>query len=238
MKNLFELKQLKPINIAGVKKSRFIQPPSFQEIDDFRVKYKNAEALANEIEIKERSRHFAIIDGKFIFGDFIEALIVKNNWLCEELIISTLTMSQDNIDSLRNLLVGDYVRELNLLLSDYFFSHERDANGLVPYMYEKLDYNDITQVAFASVHTKITLIRTSCGKKIVIHGSANMRSSKNVEQICIEENAEMFDFCREVHMAIIEKYKTINKSVRYETLWREIIAAGQPEALESGNEKF
>ena len=37
------------------------------------VKFKNARNLSKEIKIEKNERYFCIIDGSFIFGDFIEA---------------------------------------------------------------------------------------------------------------------------------------------------------------------
>ena len=214
----------KPRHVAGVKSSRFIEPHDCEEIAEHLVKYDNAKKFAAEIgDIPEGFRAFAIIDGKFIFGDFIEALIVNNNWLVEDLTISTLSMSQDNVDSLRNLLTGDYVQQLNIIVSHYYFANERSA--LMPYLYDKLDIDDKFQLAVASVHTKIAMIRTSCGKKITIHGSANMRSSSNIEQIVVEHSPSMYDFSYDIHSSIIETHKTINKPVRRTALWQAVLTA-------------
>jgi hypothetical protein len=217
----------KPRNVAGVNSSRFIEPHGCEEIADYKIKYANAEKLADDIgSIPVGFRAFVILDGKFIFGDFLEALIVKNNWVCEELTISTLSMSEENVDSLENLVKGGFLKSLNLILSHYYFSTER--KNLMPYIYEKLDVGDVLQVAVASVHTKIAMIRTVCGKKITIHGSANMRTSKNIEQIVIEHSVELFDFCADVHHRIIEAHKTINKPIRYTELWRVILGDSLP----------
>lgn len=214
--------KFKPRNVAGVKESRFIEPHDCEEIDEFRIKYANAEKLASDIgSLPVDFRAFVILDGKFIFGDFIEALIVKNNWLCEELTISTLSMSQENVDSLANLVNGGYLKSLNLIVSHYYFANERQ--GLMPYVYDQLDKDEILQVAVASVHTKIAMIRTACGKKITIHGSANLRTSSNIEQIVIEHSPKLFDFCAEVHHSIIDKHKTINKAVRRTALWDAVL---------------
>ncbi len=230
MADLFKLGgAFKPRNVAGVKNSRFIEPHDCEEIAEHRVKYANADKMAQEIgELTQGRNVFAILDGKFIFGDFIEALIVRNNWLCEELTISTLSMSQDNVDSLANLVNGGYLRELNLIVSHYYFANERA--GLMPYLYDKLDAGRDGyefQMAVASVHTKITMIRTACGKKITIHGSANLRTSSNIEQIQIDTSEEKFDFCAEIHHGIIEAHKTINKPVRRTALWSAVLGDGQ-----------
>ena len=218
----------KPRHVAGVKNSRFIEPHGCEDMDESRIKYANAEKLAHDIgDIQLNFRAFAILDGKFIFGDFLEALIVSKNWECEELTISTLSMSSENVDSLANLVNGGYLKQLNLIVSPFYFSNER--RGIIPYVYDQLDVNDIFQLAVADVHTKIAMIRTTCGKKIVIHGSANLRSSNNIEQIVIEHSPGLFDFCATIHHDIIELHKTINKPVRNQTLWRTIMCLEKAE---------
>lgn len=220
---LFQLNTIK--KVAGISKSRYIEPRFDPEIADCFLKYDNAAELATAIGNPPKgSRYYCIINGNFIFGDFIEALIVENGWSVEELTISTLSMSDENVDSLAGLLTGGHVQSLNLIVSDFFFSHER--GGLVPYLYEKLDIDDRFQLAVASVHTKICMIRTAGGNKITIHGSANLRTSSNVEQIMVENNDDLYDFNQEIHGAIIERYKTINKSLRRTELWRAVLTSG------------
>lgn len=233
MADIFGIKSaFKPMHVAGgVKSSRFIEPRGCEELPEWRVKYANAEKLADDVgEVPLNFRAFCLLDGKFIFGDFIEALIVRNNWDCEELTISTLSMSQDNVDSLANLLNGGFLRQLNIIVSHYHFSNERGRGGLMPYLYEKLDINNALQVAVARVHTKIAMIRTACGKKITIHGSANLRTSSNIEQIVIEHSPALFDFCASAHHGIIEAHKTINKPVRRTALWSAVLGDDQCQA--------
>lgn len=226
--------KVRPRNVAGVKGSRFIEPHDCEEIAEFRVRYANAEKLAADVgDIPRGFRAFCLLDGTFIFGDFLEALIVRNNWLVEDLTISTLSMSQDNIDSLQNLMAGGYLQALNLIISHYYFATER--RGLMPYLYDALDKDDRLQVAVASVHTKIAMIRTACGKRITIHGSANLRTSSNIEQIVVEHSPDLYNFCHDVHASIIERHKTINKPVRRTQLWQAVLAPSEAEApLKSG----
>lgn len=186
------------------------------------VKYKNASQLSKEIEIKQNERYFCIIDGSFIFGDFIEAFIYDRNMDVEELTISTLSMSQDNIDSFYNLLSKGYVKKLNIIVSDFFYSHER--SNLVKYMYEKLDFENKFQLSVCRTHTKICMFETKMngGRKYIIHGSANLRSSDNIEQFMIEENEVLYDFNFEFHKKIIDNFATINKSLRGKKLFNLI----------------
>ncbi len=186
------------------------------------VVYNNAEKLAENLKLDKGERADAIIGGDFIFGDFIEAYITTHDIGCKKLTISTLSLNQNNVDSLRNLIDGGYVEELNLIVSVYFWSNERRV--LIPYIYEKLDVADKFQLAVADIHTKTAQFETDDlgGQKIVIHGSANLRSSGNIEQFTIEENPVVYDFYDDVFNLIIDKYKTINKNVRRKALWDEL----------------
>jgi len=200
--------------------TRYIKPPRTKEIPEHRLKYKNAEQLAKKLVIEEGCRYFVIVDGSFIFGDLIEAFIVHNNARIKKMTTSTLSMSQNNVDSLKNLLVGGYIDELNLIVSDYFFSHER--NNLIRYIYDELDLDNKFQLAVASTHCKMCIFETYGGKKIVMHGSANLRSSSNIEQLVIEESKDLYDFNDEYQNRIINVYKTINKSLRRTKLWQAV----------------
>lgn len=193
------------------------------------LKFAKAEQLAKAIDFKELDRVFCIVSGRFIFGDFIEAFIIHHNILVKEMTISTLSLSQDNVDSLHNLIKAGYIEKLNLIVSDYFFAHER--KGLVSYCYEKLDIDNKFQLAAAGTHCKTYQFLTKGGKHIIIHGSANMRSSDNIEQFVIEDNKDLYDFNQEYQNQILETYKTINKSIRGEKLWQKVEATTEAEAV-------
>jgi hypothetical protein len=198
---------------------RYVCPPKSAEIDEKYLTYSNAEKLAIEIELD--SRNFCIINGSFIFGDFIEALITKKDLHVKEMLISTLSLSLNNIDSLVNLFKWGYLDKLDLIVSDYFYSHERSM--LVQAIYERLDKDNKFQLAAAGIHTKICLIETFRGEKLVMHGSPNLRSSSNIEQFMIENNSYLYDFNKEYHNRIIQTFQTIKKAVRGPQLWGSVI---------------
>ena len=202
--------------------TKFIKPPQTKKIPYKKLKYSKAEKLAKDIDFKNLDRIFVIVNGSFIFGDFIEAFIVENNINVLEMTLSTLSVSNDNIDSLKNLINADYIQKLNLIVSSFFFSHER--NKLIKYAYSQLDCNNKCdfQLASAGSHCKIYQFKTEGGKHIVMHGSVNMRSSNSIENFVIEDNKDLYDFNQEYQNRIIEKYKTINKPVIYKQLWQVI----------------
>ena len=197
--------------------TRYTKPPRVKRIEERHLKYSEAAKLAIDVNPQKGERYFVIVNGSFFFGDFIEALLVEHTIYAKEVTISTLGMCQNNVDSLYLLLAEKYVNKLNLLVSGYFYSHER--HDLVPYIYEKLDIGNRFQFAVAHTHCKMCLIETYDGRHIVIHGSANLRSSGNIEQFVIEESKDLYDFNKEYQDRIIEKFKTINKAIRNAALW-------------------
>lgn len=154
--------------------------------------FANARAFAQQIDLSEHARTYAWIDGSFVFGDVIEALVYERHMIPEEIYISSLSLNQENIDSLKNILLLGTVRKLYILLSAYFYSHEK--YDLVPYLYQELDIGDILQVAFINSHSKIIAIKTARGNTLTIHGSSNLRSSNSIEQIMIERDPELYEY--------------------------------------------
>lgn len=200
--------------------TRYIKPKVYEVKPEY-VLYDNAVKLAKNLRLDFGARYDVFVSGSFIFGDFLEAFIMGNNAKCKKMTISTLSLNQNNVDSLYNLLAGNYIDELNLIVSVYFWGNE--IRSLIPYMYRKLDFGNKFQLSVASIHTKTAQFETLGGRKVVIHGSANLRSSGNIEQFTIEENPELYDFYDDHLSRIAEKYATIRKPVRGNDLWAELI---------------
>lgn len=199
--------------------NRYIKP-RLVPMKERQIMFEHAAALANEIDLTERSRYDCIVSGSFVFGDFIEAFMVRNNCKAVRMTVTTLSLSQENIDSLANLLHKGYIKQLDMIVSDYFYSHER--HQLIPYMYHELDIDNRFQLSVAFVHTMTIHMETLGGKKIVIHGSANLRTSGNCEQFTIEENPELHDFYEERFTPIIERFATIRKTAPRKTQWKDM----------------
>ena len=181
-----------------------------------RINFLNASKMAKGLPDFEEDgdRLYSFVSGSFIFGDLIEAMLVEKKWLSEEVTISTLSMNQENIDSLFNLIEWGLVYKVNILISRLWFINERGRGMLVPYFYKKFaNYLDRVQLSVNSAHTKICIFRTECGKHMTIHGSSNLRSSNSVEQCCIENNKDLYEFNKKYLDLILEDYKTINKPV-------------------------
>lgn len=201
----------------------YIKPRLRPELKKTQLKYKNAQKLAADIGCEPGLRAFCVVDGVFIFGDFIEAWITENKLFIRNMYISTLSISLENVASLKNLLEWNCVKNLNLIVSAYFFSHER--HGLVQLMYDQFaEYGDRFQLGVASSHCKTVSMETHDGRFFNIHGSANLRSSSNLEQFVIEECPELYTFTVGYQQRIIELYKTIDHQVRRNALWAAVQA--------------
>jgi hypothetical protein len=193
-----------------LKATKTIQKESF-------VKSNNAKTFFQDIELKKDCRIHCILNGNFQFFDMIFEMFVKYKIKVKKMTISTLSLSQDNIESMAVLLENGFIDELNLIVSDFFYSHEK--HQLIPFIYQQLDIDNKFQLAVAGTHCKIITFETELGTKFCIHGSANLRSSNNIEQVCIENNNELYYFYDEMHDKILNHYKTINKPIRGK-LWQ------------------
>jgi len=223
-----------------------------------RVAYENAEAFARQIDLTPGARTFAWVSGNFIFGDIVEALITARNVGVKRLYICSLSFSQENIDSLKNvmLLMGDALERIVLVFSGYQYSHEK--YGLVPYMYSELDDPALerpkgrrasasaappeardqakrqarggrVQIAFGRWHAKLITLETVYGHTLTIHGSANLRSSNSIEQIMVEvDNRDLHEFNAALMDDIAERFGTINHGAD----WRKLKPMPMKEAWE------
>lgn len=85
--------------------TRYCKPKLFA-LRKSQIVYNHAMELARDIELGFGERYDVVVSGNFIFGDYIEAFVKHWNVKCLKMTISTLSMSQDNVDSLCNLLRG------------------------------------------------------------------------------------------------------------------------------------
>ena len=153
--------------------------------------YKYAKQLAEDLKLYPGELVHCMVAGSFIFGDFIEALLVEKDVVCTEMLISTLSMSQNNIDSLAGLRkTGHLTGKLTIMLSNYFYSHEKFS--LIPYALENLDCELFDMLVIRN-HTKLCLMKVA-NIHLVITGSANLRSSNCIEQFTIHESPELYAF--------------------------------------------
>ncbi len=164
------------------------------------VTWENAEAAADAIDYNKD--YFALLSGRFIFGDFIEVLIYKKELMPRRVYLTTLGMSRENIDSIVNITGYLGCEHLNLIVSNYFVAMERAK--LVPYMISQFTGQHINVAVLAS-HCKICLIESDKGNLIII-GSANLSSSNNVEAVVIFHDDKLFRRIKTLLNSIMKKF--------------------------------
>lgn len=128
---------------------------------------------------------------------------------------------------------GGFIGHLDLIVSIYFYSHERTK--LIPYFLEAFEGYSFT-LSVAAIHTKTVHFITEGGRHIVIHGSANLRSSANIEQFTIEDNPFLLGFYEKVFNAIIEKYKLTSKVERGKKQWETLSEVYTPNQTRASEE--
>ena len=56
---------------------------------------------------------------------------------------------------------------------------------------------------------------------MVMHGSANLRSSGNVEQMTIEDDKALYDFYEDTYNVLFSYYNVINHKVLSRSSWEQ-----------------
>lgn len=198
----------------------FVKIRRYPRVSPAGVLYERAvDLVKNMPDLQENDAIFCIVSGNFIFGDMLEALMVEKNWHAEEIFIATLSMSQENADSLANLFHGDYAKKINLIVSDFWYAHERYKGGGIEYINQLMEGFNFS-LSVAGLHTKIILIKTECGKHLVLHGSANLRSSRNLEQFSVENSKDLYEFNRTWMSKLVAQFKVSRKSLRGDNIWQ------------------
>jgi len=201
---------------------RYRQPPRAKILHPRLITFERAaEAAAQVWPMTTGERVHMLVNGTFRFGDFLEASAKARDWLMQELWVSTLSLNVDNVESLANLMAGNYLRELHMVVSDYWFAHTRGPQGLLPYLYDTVEAEATTataadgqprsfQLSVAGSHVKLALIRLDDGRCYTISGSANLRSAAVLELMTVEDDPAIFDFHRQWMAALEAQYWTIN----------------------------
>ena len=204
------------------------------------VCYEYALDFAEQLRLDNETETFAFVSGNFVFGDFVEALVDLGMLSVRRMSLMTLSLNDENIDSIRNIIEWQNVERLDLVISDYWYSHERHKGGLVDYLFEELSEDGMElNVGFAAVHCKTWCIETKNGNCLTIQGSANLRSSRNIEQVHISPCRDLFEFVDGFTKKVIDVYNVVNqdskskKGVRSGALWQAAVVEAAAVAEEA-----
>lgn len=215
----------------GLATTRYDRPRIYDNVLG-EVAYEHACDFVDGLDLHDGYRAFAFVSGNFVFGDVLEAMVDQHKIAPRSMTIQTLSMSEENIDSLANVvdLMDGRLERLRIILSVYFWGHEHHPGQLVPYLYERLDVPGLRfDVAFASIHTKIVSVETLAGNHLVMDGSANLRSSRNIEQLRVECDDALYDYVEGFADRVFAAYSVVNdgkpypQPVRGNRLWGAVM---------------
>ena len=192
MKPLFQLPTTAPASTSSsggfaLSRSRYLPQP---RVSAHLIRPENAGELVANLPAPGHCLH-AIIRGDFILNDLIVG-IVRQSGPCPRLAIGTLSMNPENAREIRKLLDEGLVGGIEMIISDYFFRTSRDA---VEECFAILPPPGTTWIKTRS-HVKLALI-PSDSNAYVLHGSANLRSSANLENLTIENDRQLLDWHQE-----------------------------------------
>lgn len=179
------------------------------------VCYEHAQDFARALTIDNETETFAYVAGGFVFGDFLEALVEDRRLTVRRLGMQMLSLNDENIDSLRNVVEMCGTERLDLCLSGYWYSTELHKGGVVGYLFDQLDLEGLElHVAIAELHCKVVTIETWAGNRLTMQGSANLRSSNSIEQIYISPDPALWEFCQGVTDRIVGAYDVLMQERR------------------------
>jgi len=134
-------------------------------------------------------RTHCLLRGDFVLCDLIPAIIgVRGR--CTHLRVATLGLSVANADALACLVERGQIGELTIVVSHYFAQVDKAtvfrtvANRLA----------GIGRLSVTRSHAKVICLPTARGDHFSIEGSANLRSSDNLEQMLIFNDVETHAF--------------------------------------------
>ncbi len=149
----------------------------------------NAAAVIAHLPADPDDRTHCLLRGDFVLCDIIPT-ILRARGSCPHLRIATLGLSVANADTLACLIERGTVGGLTLIVSHYF--QQVDKTTVFRAVAARLA--GIAHIAVTRSHAKVICLPTSAGDHYVIEGSANLRSSDNVEQMLITNDPDTHAF--------------------------------------------
>lgn len=157
------------------------------------IRPENAKRVLDHLPSDPNDRTHAVLRGDFVLCDLIPALIAARGH-CPHLQIATLGLSVDNAQTLAALLDAGQVDRLTLVVSHYFQQVDKTTTWpQVDALLGKASRRR-SRLAVTRSHAKVILVPTAAGDHFALEGSANLRSSDNLEQIVITNDAETMAF--------------------------------------------
>lgn len=153
------------------------------------IRPENARQILPHLPEEPGDRTHAILRGDFVLCDLIPAILAERG-RCQSLHIATLGLSAANAECLATLHRAGQIGAITLLCSAYF----REVDKTTTYREVIARLDGIARIVVARNHAKVICLPTAAGDHFVIEGSANLRSSDNLEQIAVFNDPDLAAF--------------------------------------------
>ena len=170
-------------------------------------------ALRRMARLKEAKDALPLIpaEGETLHGlmtgsyDLMHLLIVLLDKLgpCQEMQIATLSLSARNVTEMSALLDSGKVRQLSILVSDFFRRHDKVIFIELVTAFSKRNQ----RVAAARSHCKIVTLALEDGRRFTLEGSANLRTNSNIEQFCLTQGVELYEWYSDWISEMVAQYE-------------------------------
>ena len=134
--------------------------------------------------------HHCLMLGTFDLCQVIAATL-KLAPQCQHLRIATLCFSKRNSSELLGFLETYPTIRLSVLVSTFFQGHNKE---LFDRFAEELKEYPRARMTAARTHCKVVAFDLEEGDGLVFEGSANLRTNKNREQLCVIRDRPLHDF--------------------------------------------
>ena len=157
------------------------------------IRPENALVVVRRLPLPGQTTH-CILKGDFVLADLIPHLL--ENHRCPHLRISTLSMNDYNAQLLAKLRKAGRIEKLTIVLSHYF----EQVNKSTVYFDIRNTLEGLAEFVIMRSHAKVICMpRIHDGDQhtsdwLVLEGSANLRSSDNLEQMTIFNEQAVHDF--------------------------------------------
>jgi hypothetical protein len=134
----------------------------------------------------------ALMTGRYDLMILLTVVLEQRPDSCTHLRIATLSLKQRNSFELLTLLDSGQVARATVLCSEFFRDHNTGIYASLQAELAKRPGGH--RLAAARSHAKVVCMEMADGDRLVLEGSANLRTNSNIEQFCLLNHAALHDF--------------------------------------------
>lgn len=153
------------------------------------IRPENARAVLAHLPGHPSDRTHCVLRGDFVLCDLIPAIIRARGY-CPHLRVATLGCSIANADALACLVERGDIGVFTLIVSHYF----QQVDKATVFRSVQARLAGLARIVVNRSHAKVICLPTAAGDWFVVEGSANLRSSDNIEQMLITNDPATHDF--------------------------------------------